>query len=406
MNQSWKVYGVSLVGLLALLLPVQTLADGTESLGNPIGVAIAAGSDITVAGVGLRDAQPADLSFDVPIGNTVAQVLLYWDGQMRTSDPGDDTIEVDAVEYTGMLIGGPTKFFGGAWVSAYRADITRHATWGVGTNTINVGGLNFTRRNNGAGLLVILDDGVSTADIQVRDGSDLAYANFASPLDTTVPQTFSVTADDVARTAHFGIIAGGADGNASEARPDVIEITANPEVCDTLNGGDGADWDTALLSVDVPALANQVTTQLLSQDCNPSIGGDPDPESFDWIVAAFALTTEPPDGGDACTPGYWKNIRRHLDSWTEAGYSPGDSVDDIFGCFTTGLTLNQALRQRGGKTGKLLRFSAAALLNAGHADVDNGLTEDEVIAMSCSAWANGDWGIFDSFFDDETCPID
>ena len=58
-----------------------------------------------------------------PVGATVEQVLLYLEGQNRTAG-GDDTIDVNGTVVTGTLIGGPTRFFGNAFSSTYRADIT------------------------------------------------------------------------------------------------------------------------------------------------------------------------------------------------------------------------------------------------------------------------------------------
>ena len=57
----------------------------------------------------------------------------------------------------------------------YRADITA-SNWVVaGAVTIlSIDGLEFDPHNNGAALVVILDDG-SMVDLQILDGSDLAY---------------------------------------------------------------------------------------------------------------------------------------------------------------------------------------------------------------------------------------
>ena len=54
-------------------------ADGTETLGPP-SIAIAEGSGVIVAGVGLEAVQTGTINLDVPAGSTVKQVLLYWEG--------------------------------------------------------------------------------------------------------------------------------------------------------------------------------------------------------------------------------------------------------------------------------------------------------------------------------------
>jgi len=107
------------------------------------------------------------------------------------------------------------------------------------------------------------------------------------------------------------------------------------------------------------------------------------------------------DGGEGCTPGYWRNIRKHGDEWV---YGPDNYFDDVFGCGPH-LALRQTIRARGGGINKLQRFATAALLNAAHPEVDSGLTVEEVIAMTCGAFASENWDIFDDFFDDETCPL-
>ena len=42
------------------------------------------------------------------------------------------------------------------------------------------------------------------ANVQLRDGSDVAFVNFAPPLDTTVPQVFTFPPASVDRTATLG----------------------------------------------------------------------------------------------------------------------------------------------------------------------------------------------------------
>jgi hypothetical protein len=121
--------------------------------------------------------------------------------------------------------------------------------------------------------------------------------------------------------------------------------------------------------------------------------------------ATITFFTSPiPTDGEACTPGFWRNIRRHLDEWTKAGYAPSDDFTTIFG-FDNIDTLGDAVNAKGGQEGKLLRFSVASLLAAGHPDVNFALSEAEVIAMALAAYNAGDWNVFDEFFDDEDCPL-
>ena len=85
--------------LLAILMFASLLAvvsaDGTETLGTP-GIAIAAGSGIAVGGDSMNS-QPSSISVDVPVGASIEQVLIYWQGASSSDSSGiDDTIVVDA----------------------------------------------------------------------------------------------------------------------------------------------------------------------------------------------------------------------------------------------------------------------------------------------------------------------
>jgi hypothetical protein len=90
-------------------------------------------------------------------------------------------------------------------------------------------------------------------------------------------------------------------------------------------------------------------------------------------------TSEPP--GEGCTPGYWK--KNHLDDWPAAGYFPADDFDTAFGTdyFSPNITLDDAVNMGGGGVKKLARHGTAALLSAGHPDVDYPYTVAEVIAF-------------------------
>ncbi|HEU4364500.1 MAG TPA: SdrD B-like domain-containing protein, partial [Candidatus Krumholzibacteria bacterium] len=94
------------------------------------------------------------------------------------------------------------------------------------------------------------------------------------------------------------------------------------------------------------------------------------------------------EGGEGCTPGFWKN---HLGHWAATGYSPNDVFDDVFGCelFGDDTTLGWAVNNSG--VLKNLAFHAvAALLNAASPDVDYAYSVGEVIDTVCDAVASGD----------------
>lgn len=278
-------------------------ADGSETLGTP-SIAIATGTGLYANGTGMVS-QPGSIVVEVPAGATVKQVLLYWEGFMATDVAGDDTISVSnggaAESVTGTLIGGPTFFVSGAYASTFRADITGLNLVSAGITTLQLSDMVFTEVANGAGVMVIFDDGSSNANIQVRDGSDLAFIGFAGPLQTTVPQTFSFPASTQDRTAQISLFFASVSGTVSGGtlRPTAIELTTNGANGGTtvlnnlLDSISGEEFDSFVISVDIPAGATSLTVQALSAD-NLQTGLLP--ASFDWLAAGFALEPEVPPG--------------------------------------------------------------------------------------------------------------
>jgi hypothetical protein len=88
----------------------------------------------------------------------------------------------------------------------------------------------------------------------------------------------------------------------------------------------------------------------------------------------------PDDGGEGCTPGYWRN---HHEDWPPTGYTTGDDFDTTFGVdnFDPDINLGKAIKLGGGGVKKLARHGTAALLSAAHPDVNYPYTVAEVIAF-------------------------
>lgn len=299
----WLVIALGLFLVGAILGPAW--ADGTETLGPP-GITIAPGSGTVAAGVGLSSGTPfvqtqttGTITIDVP--GTVKQALLYWEGFMSTDTPGPATLTVNGTSVTGTLIGGPAFFFGGAYSSVYRADITSLGLVGSGLNTLTVTTPGYTNVSNGAGLLVVYDDGSPLVPIGVRDGVDLAFVNFPDPRQGTIAQTFTFPPSSSNRVANLAMFFGSVAGNTSgfgALRPNRIDITVagvTTALANPLASNDGEEWDSFNFPVGIPPGATELTVQAFSiNPFTPANTTDPLPASFTWTAAA--LSVPPPKG--------------------------------------------------------------------------------------------------------------
>ncbi len=288
------------LALLTSLFSSGAAADGTETLGEP-SIPIASGNGTVAGGTGLIDQETGTITLDVPLGVSIEQVLLYWEGQAFTETSGfDDDIVVDGQTVEGVLIGGPTRFFSAAWSSTYRADITGLGLVDPGLNTIDVSGLDFDRRSNGAGILVITSDGGPNSTLAVRDGNDLAYIGFNPPLQSTIPQTVTFPPATTDRVATIDVFASSVAGDFEGERPNIILATVDGVVTqfdNVLNNTDGKEWDTVRLEVSIPAGATSLTLQLLSDDpATPNTGANP--ASLAWNAATFNIPTPREPGID------------------------------------------------------------------------------------------------------------
>lgn len=285
---------------LILSLVATVWADGTETLGPP-SIAVASGTGVRAAGVGLEDSQPRNITVEIPADATVEQVILYWGGDnLDTLDKTDtDTILVGGYSVTGSFIGGNTVYYP-TWVGVtYRADITSLGLVGPGNSEFSVGGLDFTRHQNGAGVLVIFDDGSPTSEIAVRDGNDYAFINFAPPLNSTVAQTFDFTPANFDRAGLVDLFIGSVadDSGLYGFRPSSFEVSVGGVTSvfsDQLNSRDGHYWDTVNLDVTIPAGAESLTVQVFSRDDGVVAPGNL-PASLTWLTGGFAVVTPPPD---------------------------------------------------------------------------------------------------------------
>ena len=284
-----------LIGLFAglfLILSGSAFADGLETLGPP-SIPIASGTGIVAAGTGTL-VLPGVIDFTIPAGATVKQVLLYWEGFGNITQ-SDNQVSVNGISVVGQLAGGPSFFdFNDRYSYTYRADITNLNLVSPGANSLTITEMFFVGVNNGAGVMVIIDDGSGEAVLELRDGDDIAFRDFAPPADTTVPQTFTFPAASFDRTATISNFFGSVTGPASRfgpIRPNTIRVETGgivTEFFDLLMSSDGDEWDTAIIEVTVPAGATSLTIQAISEtrlDVDQGLL----PASMVWIASGLQI---------------------------------------------------------------------------------------------------------------------
>lgn len=287
------IFGLASCVLASLIIINEANADGTDQLGPP-SISINSGSYVLVEGAGLLETQPNDITMEIPMDVSIAQVLLYWTGR----DGADDTLEVNGTNVTGSLIGGTANE---AAANTYRADITDLSSaegWLVvgQTNVLSVGGLDFTRHNNGAAVVAIIDDG-SMVDIKIMDGTDDAYLPWnvqTAPVDIPV----APSADPRVGTMHLIV------SDIEVPRPAAVEITVGGVptlLTDVFLDNEGDNLDVVELEIPVPAGATNVIVQALSIDDGSGL----QPASLYWHFVSWVIT--PPPGGGGHTPGFWQN---------------------------------------------------------------------------------------------------
>ena len=337
----------------------QIMFKGTETLGDPE-ITIAEGSGYIISGTGLVVDQTGTIDISsIPSGSTVKQVLLYWSGgfDANTRTNGDNTIEVNGVEILGESIGGTTLFYQSSGnepvtFESFRADITTTgfdwtalsslAITGMDNGTLYGGSSNpaYTE-NDGAGVLIIYDDG-SPSEIQLLDGQDLAYKYFGGALKTTVPQTFNFTPANVDRAASLGFFAGSVALN----RPNVTRVNINgvDEFTNDLFGSnDGADWDSPVLPIVIPAGVSSITVELISDEHGMT---GVLPASLLWVTAALSIDIPENDPGCTLTQGYWKTHanpnkpKKFDDTWLM--YMTNGAHNDFYGSGYTYLSVMEA----------------------------------------------------------------
>lgn len=379
----------SRAAIVSALLCAPAFGDGTEQLGPVAGLAKA--HAVAAGGVGIALGQPASIQLELPEDAIVRQVLLYWEGlDWQATDHGPtSTALVGGYSALGDRIGGPTDLFGATFSSTYRADITGLGLVGPGANSVPVGGIDFTRFQQGAGLVALYDLPGATTAVQLVDGDDVANHLLAGALGTTAPVTFAVPASDLPQEVEVNLFfAPFANGQASvlvfESKGVQLDL-----LLDVITHSDGPSWCTVRHSLTVPAGTTELTVRALPVDSLAGPAKWMGEAKFVWMMAS--LTTpgagEEEQGGlSAC---WWATNKKAWDGKGEDltdDVQAGDSFNGSFGVsfWKSGLTswvdLHEATKIGVGGLLGLNREAAAALANA-DAGIGYPFSRDEVIEL-------------------------
>ena len=384
-------------GLAAITVHATTLSTALDIQGQ--GLSVANG------GVGLTGIGSGTRTLSVSIGGPVQAALLYWAGRDNPCPLSggtcvvpfqpykDQVLRFDGNLVTGTIIGTeaqPTSAFNNIGYLADVTSIVQAKGTGPVSFSIQDGDLTSNLRNlNGAGLIVIYTDPSDSVvyRIIVFDGLDFAFGTDpTAAARVTAPITFTHGAATAARTAELTTFV----GDAVAARPDLVTISNNPSLVNTLNSSDGAQWDTDRTLINIPAGVASTTVQVVSAPVNQF------PDSLLWEVGVLRVPLQPtPTLNEGCTPGFWKN---HVAAWAPTGFTAGQTAGSVFSAasaFPTlaSRTLLQTL-QGGGGSGTLgaarilLRAAVAALLNSAHPNLDYPRTTAEVISAVNAALAS------------------
>ena len=245
-------------------------------------------------------------TLNVNVGGPVRFALLYWAGRERpcvetpaagsgdcsgvTQPFKDQELTFDGTPITGTIIGSETQpVTGGGPILniGYFADVTSLvAAKGAGAQSFVIGdgnaGSNLWRLN-GVTLLVGY---TNTADTKwyrviIGDGLDSAFGPDPTPGETrtTAPFTLNHGANLTGRPADLWLVLG--DGTLD--RPDNVTISNNPTSFNALDSSSGAQWDTDVLNINIPASVGGTTVQANSSPNNQN------PDSLLWEVAAIRV---------------------------------------------------------------------------------------------------------------------
>jgi hypothetical protein len=137
-----------------------------------------------------------------------------------------------------------------------------------------------------------------------------------------------------------------------------------------------------------------------------SVVGSDQTGAYVWFKMEKAAT---PQGGQGCTPGYWRQTQ-HFDTWT-APYAPTTQFSAVFANAFPGKTLHDVVRLGGGGLNALGRSAVAALLNAASTTVHYDYTVAQVVSRFNTALASMNRAQIENqknefdFLNNQGCPL-
>lgn len=292
-----RVLGIT--GVLGLMLSgLVTLIGSAPAGATPLAPFIdlqERGLTLDTDGIGLAASDSG--TFSVDVGGVVRFALLYWGGTETPIDSGcaftqpfdDQQMVFAGTNITGTVIGtecqpatgdgtGPAALHLG-----YFADVTSLVSAaGTGSKTFTFAdgdqAKNLTTLE-GASLMVAFTNAADDEfyRVVVFDNADFAFGSDPTPGETRVvsPVTFNHGSNAASRAAELHIVAGGGTSGGTDS----ITASNNPTLSNSLDGSDGATWDTDLHAVNIPADVGTTTVQPQSNGASP--------DDFTWVMAAL-----------------------------------------------------------------------------------------------------------------------
>ncbi|PIQ89461.1 MAG: hypothetical protein COV72_02850 [Candidatus Omnitrophica bacterium CG11_big_fil_rev_8_21_14_0_20_42_13] len=263
-----------------------------------------------VAGEGLRTrgaggaAGPSNSSGTLSLGLGGSPVfgVAYWHGFDET---GSANVNFNSNPITGTQL---TEAPGGDYSIGYWANVTPYLNSGI--NNYTIANVSFDYANNGFGVIGVYNDPLQTqyGRMIIANGNDFAWHGWTGNNGpTTDVLGININPVNYDRQLELSfIVAGGEDGARFGDRRSYIWYYTGDDGTTPVNlvdeafgiqhpdknpifARDGYDWDTYMMTVNLPAGANVLALQIESDDDYPH------GESFAWLSSSIFIPTPVPE---------------------------------------------------------------------------------------------------------------